>query len=67
MRDGPGEEAVLGLFTDWRDLDLHVPSSQTLLAVAEEVSAMFHPEMLNRSIFFQPWCSVRFVCTRQIV
>lgn len=49
MRDGPGEEAVLGLFTDWRDLDLHVPSSQTLLAVAEEVADIVRGRRWQRS------------------
>lgn len=34
MRDGPNEGMLVGLFTDWRDLDIHTHPLQALASVA---------------------------------
>jgi len=38
MRDGPSEGAMVGLFSDWRDLDVCTHELQTLLSVAQQTT-----------------------------
>uniref|UniRef100_A0A7S1RL84 Condensation domain-containing protein n=1 Tax=Alexandrium catenella TaxID=2925 RepID=A0A7S1RL84_ALECA len=50
MRDEPLESALVGLFTDWRDVDLSMPASEALASVALRAAELLRRRRWRRGL-----------------